>query len=207
MRTLIDSFVLTRQTSTDLGRKPSVTFELSPVKVPEVASSITLDTKRCCHCFQDINMAAYAECLKENRTFKNKPVLLPCDPSQHIVCTKKCFKEFVRNTTNEFKLPITSVRCPICGEDIPVDLIHTTFGGRQKFQNIVDSTRVEWMTCKECKDNKIDVVLKCGHGFCKMCIRGWYEIYRIQGKRNWKCPICKQPMHQEGSIQSLCMLL
>ena len=76
-----------------------------------------------------------------------------------------------------------------------------------KVQTLIDSARVEWMTCKECKDNKIDVVLKCGHGYCKMCIRGWYEIYRIQGKRNWKCPICKEPMHQDSPFQSLCHLL
>ena len=206
MRTIMSVCALNRSTSVDLIRKPSEQLEI-PESAHIQSASITLNVNRCCNCFSDIDLVAYSNCLKDGRPCKKKPIFLPCDPSQHMLCSKKCFKEFVRITTNEFRNSLDSVKCPVCGTLISVDIIRDSFGGRDKLQTLIDSARVEWMTCKECKDNKIDVVLKCGHGYCKMCIRGWYEIYRIQGKRNWKCPICKKPMHQDSPFQSLCHLL
>jgi serine/threonine protein kinase len=206
MKSLMATCELTRTTSVDMiGRSPKQLEE--PEIVDVQCTSITFNVNRCCHCFQAIDLAAYSDCLKANRTFKKRPIFLPCDPEQHMFCTKKCFKEFVKNATNEFRQNMDTVKCPVCGAVIHIDIIREAFGGRDRLQTLVDTARVEWMACKECKDNKIDVVLKCGHGYCKRCIRGWYEIYRIQGKRNWKCPICKQPMHSDSSLQSLCLLL
>lgn len=204
--TITASVLLTRTTSVDFARKASEQLDTPKAEI-EQTTTLTLNLNRCCHCFQDIDLAAYSDCLRENRSFKRRPIFLPCDPSQHMFCSRRCFKEFVLNSTNEFRQGLDSVKCPVCGLVIPIGLIRDNFGGKDKLQTRIDSARVEWMTCKECKDNKIDVVLKCGHGYCKMCIRGWYEIYRIQGKRNWKCPICKQPMHHESPLQSMCLLL
>jgi hypothetical protein len=99
---------------------------------------------------------------------------------------------------------VEAVACPVCQTKIPEEKVYEFFGGKQKYEHTVEASQADWVACNECKENKIEVTLKCGHGFCKMCIRGRYEVYRIQGKRNWLCPICKEPMH--NTAKSLCLL-
>lgn len=180
--------------------------ELSPtLQVPVIELAATESIAVCGECGETVDVDAAAECMRSGRELSSKPVVLSCN-SQHVFCGKKCFIELVRKQTNNFSKPLGTVHCVKCQRMLSEEEVTALAGGKAKLERARDQSRSDYVACNECKGNKAQVTFNCGHGFCKMCIRGRYEVYRIQGKRNWLCPICKEPMHKDTSVKSLCRL-
>lgn len=181
--------------------------ELSPVQLSktEEPPSPPLPPTTCIECDQPVDIDSAAECVRSGRELTSKPVVLSCN-SQHVFCSRKCFLVHIRKQTNDFTLSLGNVICARCKKELTEDEVTALAGGKTQLERAKEQIQLDYVACNECKANKAQVTFKCGHGFCKMCIRGRYEVYRIQGKRNWLCPICKEPMLQETSVKSLCVL-
>jgi len=167
---------------------------MEPVSIP-----------RCGDCGEPVDVDTAAECMRGGRELALKPVVLSCN-SQHVFCGRKCFIAQVKKQTSDFTESLGNFHCVKCGKKLGVEEVAVLAGGKAKLERARDQSRSDYVACNECKGNKAQVTFNCGHGFCKMCIRGRYEVYRIQGKRNWLCPICKEPMHKDTSVKSLCRL-
>ena len=179
--------------------------DLSPVKMPEEVQSTPTDTvAHCGECGLEVDLSADEDSVRVSRQM-TKPVKLQCGDT-HVFCRRRCFSAYLKKSTANFMSPLSEVKCPTCSSLIGPDSIEEYLGGKQKLERVIAESRVDWMACNECKDNKVQVTFKCGHGFCKLCIRGRYEVYRIQGKRNWLCPVCKAPMHGQTTTKSFCIL-
>jgi len=177
--------------------------EVSPtLQVPTMEA---VSIPRCGDCGEPVDVDTAAECMRGGRELALKPVVLSCN-SQHVFCGRKCFIAQVKKQTSDFTESLGNFHCVKCGKKLGEEEVAVLAGGKAKLERARDQSRSDYVACNECKGNKAQVTFNCGHGFCKMCIRGRYEVYRIQGKRNWLCPICKEPMHKDTSVKSLCRL-
>jgi len=135
---------------------------------------------------------------------KGEIVVLPCSP-EHLFCSRLCLLDYVRQTTDDFQTIVSEPpQCPRCSQAMPVSFLVEALGGEEKFTQLISVQRGTWEGCSECTEGPVEVRLKCGHGFCKLCVRGRHEVYRIQGRKNWLCPVCREPIHPNAV--SLCAL-
>lgn len=162
---------------------------------PEFAvSSLPSSNHSCCQCGSDLDRPSFPK--------QGNSILLPC---QHGFCSRSCLLDYVRLSTDDFEtLASTPTNCPKCEVPINAPLLIEALGGIQKYTELLSVQHGNWDGCNECTAAPAEVRLSCGHGFCKLCVRARYEVYRIQGRKNWLCPVCHQPI--SPNKQSICAL-
>lgn len=182
----------------DLGsvQCPKCKAPVFPEFVPQYPESSSKHMEKqfvCGQCSADLSRSA----------LKREIVILPCSP-EHMFCSRLCLLDYVRQTTDFQTIVSEPPQCPRCSQAILVSFLIEALGGEEKFAQLMSVQQGSWEGCNECTEGPVEVRLNCGHGFCKLCVRGRHEVYRIQGRKNWLCPVCREPIHP--STVSLCVL-
>ena len=181
---------------TDLGSVlcPKCKAPIFPEFVLQYPESTSKQILSCCQCSSDLSISPPS----------GEIVALPCS-KEHVFCSRLCLLDYVRQATDDFQTIVNEPpQCPKCNIAMPVSFLIEALGGQEKFTQLMSVQRGTWEGCNECTERPTEVQLQCGHGFCKLCVRGRYEVYRIQGRKNLLCPVCREPIHP--NTISLCAL-
>lgn len=181
-------------------RPPSPNFALPP-RHPDP----TTLSRICLFCQSPIRMPDIEASFRQLSS--DHTVSLPCDESAHVFCSPECVRDYVRDATRGLRRKVESVGCPVCRQPIPTELIYKAFGGRGKLQKEVERNQIRWMYCKVCKSKKADIMLACGHCFCRRCLKTEYEMLRVQGYVGLQCMVCHRRVYQAPDYSDFCKIV
>jgi len=181
-------------------RPPSPNFALPP-RHPDP----TTLSRICLFCQSPIRMPDIEASFRQLSS--DHTVSLPCDESAHVFCSPECVRDYVRDATRGLRRKVESVGCPVCRQPIPTELIYKAFGGRGKLQKEVERNQIRWMYCKVCKTKKADIMLACGHSFCRRCLKTEYEMLRVQGYVGLQCMVCHRRVYQAPDYSDFCKIV
>ena len=144
------------------------------------------------------------KCIRKRDLHEGNFAGLPCEEN-HLFCSDNCLKRTILDMCNGDLLEARNSLCPKCYQQIPIEVIHTAFGGQEEFSKQLkefEESREPILVCGICGESKkinLFLTLGCDHRFCRDCFIQMTELYITEGRvdeEEMACPDCKDPIHQ-----------